>query len=341
MFHPKVSVCILNFNTQKWLETFLPKIVASKYDNLEIVLIDNASNDNSVAFVKQYYPTIKTIVLPQNYGYAGGYNEGLKQVNAEIYVLLNSDVEVTENWILPVVEAMEKDKSIAAAQPVIKAYSDKNYFEYAGASGGFIDSLGYPFCRGRIFDVSENDLQQYPENIEVFWTSGAAMFVRAAVFHEHEGFDADFFVHMEEIDLCWRFKNAGYKLICVTDSEVYHVGGGTLAQGSDKKKYYNFRNGLIMNIKNMPGLQLLWKLPLRILLDWLAALVFIFYKDFKGMKAVFKAHWNIIYRFYFWYKKRRKTHQKVVVRNYEGIYKGSIVWQFFINKKKYYQQLFD
>lgn len=337
---PRVAVCILNYNTRQWLEMFLPSVMATQYGNLEIVLIDNASKDDSVDFVRTHYPTVKIISLQTNTGYAGGYNNGLREVDADIFVLLNSDVEVTPDWINPVLACLQADETTVAAQPKIRSYRERSSFEYAGAAGGFIDALGYPFCKGRILHICEEDKGQYDEDCtEIFWASGAALFIKAKAFRELEGFDEDFFAHMEEIDLCWRLKNAGYKIRSCTGSVVYHVGGGTLSQGSSRKVFFNFRNGLLMIIKNMPGWELAWKLPTRILLDYLAAIVFITVGNFKGAWAIVKAHWAVFTRLPYWLKKRAATHKKVKVRDYTGILKGSIVWRFFIGGKRAYSDL--
>ena len=248
----KVAVVILNWNGKSFLEKFLPSVFACNSSYAEIIVADNASTDDSVSFLKSKYPQIKIIQNSSNGGFAKGYNDALKLVEAEYYVLLNSDVEVTPNWIDSVIQLMDTDKSIAACQPKIRAFDDKKSFEYAGAGGGFIDKYGYPFCRGRILDTLEEDKGQYNDVREVFWATGACLFVRSECYHKVNGFDEDFFAHMEEIDLCWRLKNLGYKIMYSPNSTVFHVGGGTLNKTSPKKTYLNFRNNLILLCKNHP-----------------------------------------------------------------------------------------
>ena len=231
-YSPKVSIVILNWNGQKYLEQFLPSVLAGNYTNYEVIVADNGSVDNSVSFLEKKFPGIRLIRFTENYGFAKGYNEALKQVQSDYYCLLNSDVEVPPGWLQPMVELLEKDKTIAACQPKLLSYHNKKMFEYAGASGGFVDKYGYPFCRGRIFNTLEEDKNQYNNSTEVFWATGACMFVRANAFWEVGGFDGDYFAHMEEIDLCWRLKNIGHKIYVEPKSIVYHVGGATLQQGN-------------------------------------------------------------------------------------------------------------
>ncbi|WP_462220674.1 glycosyltransferase family 2 protein, partial [Ferruginibacter sp.] len=246
MQSPSVAIVILNWNGRKFLEQFLPSVIASVYDNKKIIVADNASTDDSVIFLQQQYPQIEILQNSSNEGFAKGYNTALKQVQSDYYILLNSDVEVTPGWITPVIDLMESDTTIAACQPKLLAYNYKNQFEYAGACGGWIDKFGYPFSRGRVFDICEDDKGQYNNAAQCFWASGAALFVKASVYHELGGLDEYFFAHQEEIDFCWRLQLAGYKVYVQPASEVYHVGGGTLAKGSSKKTYLNFRNNLIM-----------------------------------------------------------------------------------------------
>jgi GT2 family glycosyltransferase len=243
---PRVAVVILNWNGINYLKQFLPSVCASTYPNLEIIIGDNASTDESVVYVRDNYPQVKIIINDQNYGFAGGYNKILTQLDHDYFILLNSDVEVEPNWIEPVISLMESDSKIAAAQPKILSQANKHSFEYAGAAGGFIDDFGYPFCRGRLFDTLELDKGQYNESSEVFWASGAAFFIKRPNWLEMNGLDDDFFAHMEEIDLCWRLKNEGYKIMYCADSQVYHVGGGTLQAESPFKTYLNFRNNLVL-----------------------------------------------------------------------------------------------
>ncbi|HYG16961.1 MAG TPA: glycosyltransferase family 2 protein [Bacteroidia bacterium] len=336
---PRVAVVILNFNTRKWLEAFLPSVLQTQYGNLEIVVADNNSTDDSVRFVEEFYPSVSIITLPKNYGFAGGYNECLKQVTADYFVLLNSDVQVTPNWVQPVIDLMETDTAIAACQPKILSWHDKAKFEYAGASGGYIDGMAYPFCRGRIIDHLETDNSQYNSVEEVFWASGAAMFIRAANYREAGGLDADFFAHMEEIDLCWRLKNRGYKIMAQPASVVYHVGGGTLSRQNPRKTFLNFHNCIAMMVKNMPGNELWWKLPLRFIMDDMAAVMFLFYGNWRDMLAVFRAHTLFSLQAGKWFKRRRELKKYRSNPNKTGIYKKSIVLGFFLSKKKEFSRL--
>ena len=332
-----VALVILNWNGKHFLEKFLPSVLASGYENLSIIVADNASSDDSISFLQKNYPSLKIIFNNVNEGFAKGYNTALKQVSADYYILLNSDVEVTQGWIGPIICLMENNKAIAACQPKILSFENKNKFEYAGASGGWIDKLGYPFNRGRIFDFCENDEGQYNNTAEIFWATGAALFVRASIFHQLNGFDEYFFAHQEEIDLCWRMQRAGYKIFVVPDSVVYHVGGGTLPAGNKRKVFLNFRNNLVMLAKNLPFAEKIWKIPFRISLDNLAGWHALIKGDFITFKAIQKAH------FYFltWILKRKKENQfnKKKLRMLDGTYSGSIVWQYFIKKRKTFSEI--
>lgn len=253
----KLAIVILSWNGKNWLEKFLPKVILYS-QNAEVYVVDNGSTDNSVEFLNLNFPTVKIVQNKENFGFAGGYNEGLKKIDAEIYCLLNSDVEVTENWLQPVLNLFEKDKNIAAVQPKILDYNKRNYFEFAGAAGGFIDNLGYPYCRGRVFEKTEEDKGQYDDETEIFWASGCCFFIRSKDFWEQKGFDERFFAHQEEIDLCWRLINSGKKIFYTAKSTVYHVGGGTLSKQSAEKTYLNIRNNLSMLLKNLPFPKLIW-----------------------------------------------------------------------------------
>lgn len=331
---PAVAVVILNWNGKNFLQQFLPSVLASTYKNLRVIVADNASTDESVSLVKKTFPSVEVLVSNENYGFAKGYNYFLQQIQADYYVLLNSDVEVKQGWIEPVIELMESDGKIAACQPKLLAFNNKSEFEYAGAAGGWIDTLGYPFSRGRIFDVLEKDEGQYNDAVPVFWASGAALFIRAKCFHEMQGFDPFFFAHQEEIDLCWRLQRAGYKVFVCPQSVVYHVGGGTLPTGSNRKVYLNFRNNLIMITKNMPWSQLWWKLPLRLALDAVSA--------WKELLAGKGGYWMAVYNahvaFCEWALSRRKNN-KMRFPQLETVYKGSVVWQYFIKKKKKFSEI--
>ena len=332
----KVAVVILNYNGRKFLEEFLPNVVANCNPALaEIVVADNASIDDSVAFMKERFSEIRLIENGCNGGFATGYNMALRQVEAQYYVLLNSDIEVTPHWIEPVIEMMDADPSIAACQPKILSYYHKEQFEYAGASGGFIDKYGYPFCRGRLFQNLETDEHQYDEPKEVFWATGACMFVRADLYHQIGGLDDSFFAHMEEIDLCWRLKNVGYKVYCCPQSWVYHIGGGTLPKNSPRKTYLNFRNNLSLLVKNLPKRRVHRVILYRIFLDWVAAFKFLFEGCAKDFLMVFKAHWDFYKRLKELRKKRCYSEHKLV----SCIYRKNIVFESIIRGKKKFSDL--
>src|SRR5258708_12961442 len=287
---PTIAIVIVNWNGRKHLEAFLPSVVASTCPAKEVIVADNASTDDSVLFLKEAYPQLRVISLDRNYGFAGGYNEALKQVKSDYYVLLNSDVEVEPGWIEPIIDLMEKDSSIGVCQPKLRMYSNKELFEYAGAAGGWLDCFGYPFAKGRIFDVCEKDEGQYDAVEPIFWVSGAAMFVRANLYHELGGLDNYFFAHQEEIDFCWRVQLAGYKVYTCPTSVVYHLGGGTLPKGNERKVFLNFRNNLIMLAKNLPPGQLAWKIPFRFFLDSISAWKSLFAGEGIYFAAILEAH---------------------------------------------------
>lgn len=285
------AIVLLNWNGQKWLEKFLPSVVQYS-DDAKVYVIDNASTDSSVNYLQKNFPEVEIIKNYQNYGFAGGYNEGLKKINAKYYCLLNTDVEVSPNWLHPVISLLDSNPKIAAVQPKILSYTDKKKFEFAGAAGGLIDNLGYPYCRGRIFDDVEEDHGQYNDEAEIFWASGCCFFVRAKSFWEQNGFDARFFAHQEEIDLCWRFINAGKKIYYTGRSTVYHVGGGTLDKHNAQKTYLNIRNNLSMLLKNLPFPKLIWLIFFRLCLDGVAGLYFGFKNGFLHLWAVVRAHFG-------------------------------------------------
>ncbi|MCW1961855.1 glycosyltransferase family 2 protein [Chryseobacterium viscerum] len=287
----KLAVAILNWNGRNWLEKFLPDVVQFS-QNADIFVIDNLSTDDSVEFLQKNFPTVNVIKNDKNYGFAGGYNEGLKAIPNEYYCLLNSDVEVTENWIEPALELLEKNPSISAVQPKILSYHNRSYFEFAGAAGGLIDNLGYPYCRGRIFDDLEEDKGQYNDETEIFWASGCCFFIRSKDFWEQNGFDARFFAHQEEIDLCWRLINSGKKIYYTGKSKVYHVGGGTLNKQSAQKTFLNIRNNLSMMLKNLPFPQLIWLIFFRLCLDGVAGIYFGLKHGFPHLWAVVRAHFG-------------------------------------------------
>ena len=331
----KVAIVILNYNGKKFLEKFLPIVIENNSDFAEIIVADNKSTDDSVDFMKQNFPNIRLIVNDFNGGFATGYNVALRQVEADYYVLLNSDIEVTPNWIAPVIELMESDENIAACQPKILSYNDKTKFEYAGAAGGFIDKYGYPFCRGRMFQDLETDQGQYDDVKEIFWATGACMFIRASLYHELGGLDDDFFAHMEEIDLCWRLKNAGYKIMYCPDSKIYHIGGGTLPKSSARKTYLNFRNNLSLLLKNLPKGKVFGTIFYRFFLDWIAALKFLCDGSFADFFAVTRAHASFLRQIPALRKKRKKlAHNKV-----SQVYQKNIVFKYFLEKNKLYSNL--
>ncbi|MDG1433083.1 MAG: bifunctional riboflavin kinase/FAD synthetase [Saprospiraceae bacterium] len=340
-----VAIVILNFNGVDFLKKFLPSVLKSEYEKLSIHVADNGSSDTSIAFLKTTFPEVNIIDLKGNHGFAKGYNLALNQVEADYLVLLNSDVEVTPNWINPIIDLMERDNTIGACQPKIKSYHAKDYFEYAGASGGWIDHLGYPFCRGRIFDKLEKDQGQYNTTSEIFWASGAAFFVRGKLFKAIGGFDSDYFAHAEEIDLCWRIKRAGFKVMVKPRSEVFHVGGGTLDYTNPRKTYLNFRNTLFTILKNEPKRKLFWLIPTRLILDGIAGGLFLFQGKFAHIKSILRAHFSFYSSFSTMVKKRKiytEKIQKVSIStkpNKIGIYQGSMVWQYYIKKVKFFKNL--
>lgn len=301
-----LAIVILNWNGKNWLERFLPNVIQYS-ETTEIYVIDNASTDDSVSFLKQDFPSVKIIQNKENFGFAEGYNQGLKSIDAEIFCLLNSDVEVTENWLQPVLDLFEKDKNIAAIQPKILDYNRRNYFEFAGAAGGLIDNLGYPFCRGRIFENIEKDEGQYDDETEIFWASGSCFFIRAKDFKEQNGFDERFFAHQEEIDLCWRLKNSGKKIFYTGKSTVYHVGGGTLNKQNPKKTYLNIRNNLSMMLKNLPFTKLIWLIFFRLCLDGIAGIYFGFKNGLPHLWAVVNAHFGFYSQIMGTWKRRQKN----------------------------------
>lgn len=333
---PSVAIVILNWNGQALLEKFLPSVVNSTYTNLRIVVADNASTDDSVNYVRTNFPFIEIIQNPHNEGFASGYNTVLKEVEADYYVLLNSDVEVTPDWIEPVIALMESEELIAAAQPKIRAYYSPGFFEHAGAAGGFIDTYGYPFCRGRIFDTVEKDEGQYAQSSEIFWASGAALFIKSRYWRDAQGFDADFFAHMEEIDLCWRLKRQGLKIMYCPDSTVFHVGGGTLETENPYKTYLNFRNNLSMLVKNLDADKCFYVIFMRFWLDFISLLKFASTGKFKHAMAISKAHRSF---FSDLRKNRGKRAKSGRTFNDKGLYKKSIVWQYFVRGKKYFSEL--
>ena len=334
----QVAVVILNYNGEELLRKFLPSVLKFNGD-AKIIVADNNSSDGSIDILTKEFPLVEVIRISSNLGFCGGYNYALSKVEAKYYVLLNSDVEVTENWIEPVISIFEKDKSIGAAQPKILSHSDKSSFEYAGAAGGFIDILGYPFCRGRIFNSLEKDNQQYNDAVPIFWATGACLFVRADLFKKMGGFDEDFFAHMEEIDLCWKLNRAGYSIFYQGASTVYHVGGGTLSATNPKKTYLNFRNALSLIFKHNRLSQLLWKLPVRLLLDWTAALKFLIEGSGASSIAVVKAHINFLLSINREIKKRNLLKDQIPNFEDNSSYHGLIIVDFYLKNIRKFDEL--
>lgn len=338
MGQPSVAIVILNWNGKHHLEHFLPSVLATSYSNYRVIVADNGSTDDSIDYLQKNYSQVELIILHKNYGFAKGYNEALKNVNADYYMLLNSDVEVQPNWLRPMVDVLEREENTVACQPKILGFKNKNLFEYAGGSGGWLDLFGYPFARGRIFDICEEDRGQFNETEEVFWASGAAMLVKSEVYHQLKGFDEYFFAHQEEIDLCWRIHLAGYKIFCCPQSIIYHVGGGTLPRGNSKKTFLNFRNNQILLAKNLPWSEKWWKIPFRLFLDQVSAVKGLLSGDAGYFVAIFKAH----LAFFDWFlfkEKMKPVHKRKKLKDLPGVYHGNIVWQHFALKKKYFTDI--
>lgn len=323
----KIAVVILNWNGAKLLEQFLPSVVAFS-EETTIYVADNASTDNSIDVIQTQFPSVKIIQNSGNFGFAKGYNEALQFVEEPYYALVNSDIEVTKNWLVPIIEIFENEPETAIIQPKILDFKKKTHFEYAGAAGGFIDQLGYPFCRGRIFETIEEDKNQYDDEIPIFWASGACFFIRKEVYRNLNGFDPDFFAHQEEIDLCWRAFNLGYQTKFTYKSTVYHVGGATLQQSNPQKTFLNFRNSLLMLVKNLPKNQLFPILFMRLCLDGLAGIQFILKGKFSHFSAILKAHFAFYCIGYQFYKKRTTFERSDYFKT------KSIVYRYFIKNGK-------
>ena len=334
---PSVAIVILNWNGRPLLQIFLPSVVAAQYESLQVVVIDNGSTDDSISFLASNFPQVRVVSLSKNEGFANGYNLGLQQIEADYFLLLNSDVAVSPNFLEPLVALLEKDASIAACQPKILSYDKKEEFEYAGASGGWIDQLGYPFARGRVFDTLETDNGQHDQVSPIFWASGAALFIRSSVYRALGGFDPYFFAHQEEIDLCWRIQLAGYRIVNCPQSIVWHKGGSTLPKGNARKTFLNYRNNHIMLLKNMPLLSLIWVWPLRLALDGLAAWRALFGGDPGYWWAVARAHFAV-YGWLLWGQKE-SLFPKNRSGQLQGMYKGSILWDYFLAGKKTFSRI--
>ena len=330
----KIAIIILNWNGQKLLAKFLPSVVNFSSQKADIYIADNASTDGSIAYVQEFFPAIKIVENATNGGYAKGYNDALQMIQADIYCLLNSDVEVTENWLDTILKVFKADEKTAIIQPKLLDFKDKTKFEYAGAGGGFVDLYGYPFCRGRIFNHLETDQGQFNDETDIFWASGACLFIRSKIYHQLEGFDEDYFAHQEEIDLCWRTQNIGYKVKYVGTAAVYHVGGATLQETNPQKTYLNFRNSLLNVVKNVPKKWLLFVVFSRLLLDGVAGVKFMIELRPIHTWAILKAHLSFYKNFYKFLKKRKKLSKKPAYNLYT-----SIVWQHFALKRKVFNDL--
>ncbi|WP_299684874.1 glycosyltransferase family 2 protein [uncultured Dokdonia sp.] len=331
----KTAIVILNWNGRSLLERFLESVVTHSAHLATIYLADNASTDSSVAYCKEHFPEdVKIIQNKENGGYAKGYNDALRHVDADLYVLLNSDVKVEKGWLEPMVSVFVTSASIAVAQPKIKDLKRPTLFEYAGAAGGYIDALGYPYCRGRIFDHCEEDTGQYNDTVDVQWASGACLFIRAKLYWDANGLDEDFFAHQEEIDLCWRIKNKGYRIVAVGDSEVFHLGGATLSSANPQKTFYNFRNTLFAVVKNSTGVPYLLLVLIRLILDGIAGFKFLLEGKPKHVLAIIKAHVSFYRHFPNLLKKRKALKQS---HQYYQVW--SIVFKYFIKNKKTYRDL--
>ena len=328
----KIAIVILNWNGKALLEQFLPSVIAFSKD-AAVYVADNASTDDSVALLKKHFPQVNIIQNNTNGGYAKGYNDALKYVKADVYCLLNSDVEVTKNWLLPIQEVFINQPNTAIIQPKILDRKNKDYFEYAGAAGGFIDKFGYPYCRGRIFNTIEKDEGQYNDTVDVFWASGACLFVRSDIYKTLGGFDEAFFAHMEEIDFCWHAKNLGFDIKYIGNSTIYHVGGATLNNSNPKKTYLNFRNSLYTLVKNASG-NILYLICIRLVLDGIAGIKFLLELKPRHTFAIIKAHFTFYGHLNVLYKQRKSLNKRTKYYS-----KKSIVWSYFITKKRYFKSL--
>lgn len=325
----KLAIVILNYNGEEMLKRFIPTLLNCSGD-AEIVVADNASDDNSVATMQRCHPEVRIITLQKNWGFAEGYNRALKHVDAKYYLLLNSDVEVTEGWLDPLLSIMEADPSIAACQPKLLDYKRKTHFEYAGASGGFMDCYGYPYCRGRIFDTVEEDKGQYDTPCEIFWATGAALLVRSNCYWEVGGLDGRFFAHMEEIDFCWRLRARGHRIVCIPQSAVFHVGGATLSRSNPRKTFLNFRNNLLMLYKNLPAQRLRRVMMMRAFLDYVAAVKFLLSGDIKDFKAVVKARREYRKMRHDFLPDRIENLRCAVCENIPQMSNRSILWEYYV-----------
>ncbi len=335
----ETAVVILSYNGRKWHELFLPLIVAEASSGYDVIVADNASTDDTYTYLQEHFPSVKLVRIAVNKGFANGYYEALKQIQAKYYLLLSADFEVTQNWFPPLLQAMQRYEGLAACQPKIRYWKQRELFEYAGAAGGFKDPYGYLFCRGRVFNDLEHDEGQYDDDIETFWASGGCLMLRADLYHQLGGLDPDLYAHMEEVDLCWRLKNLGYKIGAIGGSTVYHVGGSVISYGSPQKLFYNFRNSLILLLKNEKANRLLWLLPVRLVLDGIAGLQMMAKGQFRETFTIIRAHFSFYGSLGKWLRKRSACQKQISVRNEEGVYPRSIIWQYFALGRKTFSRL--
>ena len=336
----RTAVVILNWNGEKFLNQFLPVLLRNtQLPGVDIYVADNASTDNSLSLIEEQFPTVKTLLLDKNYGFAGGYNKALAQINADYFVLLNSDVEVTENWLQPLLNYMNENADVAACQPKIKSFYNRDYFEHAGASGGFIDYLGFPFCRGRVVGTAEMDRGQYDTVIDVFWATGACLLIRSELYNQVGGLDDEFFAHMEEIDLCWRLKGQGFRIVCIPQSEVYHVGGGTLQVEHPHKTYLNFRNNLLMLYKNLPQKSLSNIMRWRMLFDYAAAFQLFVTGKPQNAKSVLEARKDFKKMLPGFVDKRIENLSLATRTDFPEMLRKSIVIEYYLKGNKTYSKL--
>lgn len=336
----KLSIVILNWNGAEMLRTFLPSVIAhSKGEGIEVCVADNSSTDNSLEVMQREFSDVRLILLDKNYGFAEGYNRSLAEVDAEYCLLLNSDVEVTDGWLAPMLDFMDAHPEVAACQPKIRSYHRRELFEHAGACGGFLDKYGYPFCRGRMMDTVEVDEGQYDTVVPVLWATGAALLIRTADYREVGGLDARFFAHMEEIDLCWRLRSRGRGIVCIPESVVYHVGGATLDKSNPRKTYLNFRNNLLMLYKNLPEIELRSVMRMRWCLDMLAALQFLLKGEFGNVSAVFRARKDYASMRVSYQSLRAENMEKTVQPTQPERYSWSLLWNYYVRGVRHFSSI--
>jgi GT2 family glycosyltransferase len=337
----ETAVVVLSYNGKQLHRDFFPELIAESNNLYDVILVDNASTDNTLLFVNESFPSVQCIQIKKNNGFAHGYYEGLQQIKAKYYVLLSADFEVTPNWFQPLYNMISSDSNIAACQPKIKYFKDKKMFEYAGAGGGFMDKWGYMFCRGRIFFTLEQDTNQYDNNIQTFWASGGCMMVNASIYHEVGGIDKDLYAHMEEIDLCWRMQNRGYKIAYCGQSTVFHVGGSVISYGSPQKLYYNHRNNLILLLKNLSANLVFKTLGIRLILDGITGARALLSGKFVECYTIIKAHFHFYGKFNYWYKKRKVDNPNgfLDIQKSAVVLQESIVAKYFLKGQKKFTDL--